>query len=600
MLPGPVFNVELLTTARRARSYALRLAYGVLLLFFIWQNAPWHYTRMSRWDDGRMTIQEMAEFGNGTFRLFLWLQGFAVLSLTPALVAGAVAEEKQRKTLHYLLASRLTSSEIILGKLSARLLHVMTFLTIGLPVMSLLSLFGGVDPQLVWISYAATLTTTLFIAALSILISTYTRRPREAISMAYVLELAWFFIPTTLPFFVRWSPFWSSLYGWISPVNDWIAPSSPFYLFTPQASSTKATLIEAVLWMVGLQLVYGTLFVALAVARLRPVFRKEGEGSRWLTSTGRGRRLLPRPVCGDDAILWKECYVSRTTVATKIVGGLVVLVIFGLLVYSMVELAVPAFKELAALGYGSTGPAQESLSGYLRLFTGVIYVGWALGLASAASSSVVQEREADTWTSLVSTPLSGLEIVRGKMIGAFWGLRWVGLILLGLWLIGLAAGSIHPFGFAAVVIETAIFLWFVTALGTCISVRARSSARAMTATMAILFILNGGYTMCCVPLRLNTPFVAVGVTPFILTVSLFTHQEFRQLLNWQSLGPGWHHSEIFATCFTGVSAYAAAAFALTLLTINQFDEWIGRPREFREPEFEIKYPKVELDEDGPG
>ena len=33
MLPGPVFNVELTTTARRARYYVARFAYGMILLF---------------------------------------------------------------------------------------------------------------------------------------------------------------------------------------------------------------------------------------------------------------------------------------------------------------------------------------------------------------------------------------------------------------------------------------------------------------------------------------------------------------------------------------------------------------------------------------
>ena len=56
------------------------------------------------------------------------VQGIAVLLLTPTLVAGVIADERQRKTLHYLLASRLSSGEIILGKLAARLLHVGVFL----------------------------------------------------------------------------------------------------------------------------------------------------------------------------------------------------------------------------------------------------------------------------------------------------------------------------------------------------------------------------------------------------------------------------------------------------------------------------------------
>ena len=39
MLPGPVFNVELITTARRARYYAIRFVYGMILLFFVVQVA---------------------------------------------------------------------------------------------------------------------------------------------------------------------------------------------------------------------------------------------------------------------------------------------------------------------------------------------------------------------------------------------------------------------------------------------------------------------------------------------------------------------------------------------------------------------------------
>ena len=279
-------------------------------------------------------------------------------------------------------------------------------------------------------------------------------------------------------------------------------------------------------------------------------------------------------------MLWKERYVSRTSMSTKIVASLLGLLILGLLASSLYQLARPAFDELRVNGYGSAGAngARDTLSGFLRLFTAMIYIGWALGLASAASSAVVQEREADTWTSLVSTPLSGLEIVRAKMFGAFWGLRALGLILLALWLVGLAAGSVHPFAFVAVVIETAVFLWFVAALGLYLSVRAKSSARAMTATVTILIVLNGGYAMCCIPMHPNSPFIAVGVTPFLLSVSLFTYPEFGNLLSSDYLGPGWHSTEMFVTCFTGVSAYAAAAFALTMVTIAQFDDWIDRPR----------------------
>ena len=235
MLPGPVFNVELLTTARRYRYYAIRFGYGLLLLFFIWQNDPDLFgNRYGFGNHGSqvgLTIQELAEIGRAIFRTYVIVQAVAILLLTPAFVAGAVAEEKRRKTLHYLLASQLTSGEIILGKLSARLLHVAIFLAIGLPIISLLSLFGGVDPRYIVLAFAASMTTAFFLAALAILVSTLSRRPREAITVVYLLELAWLFAPPLLRFALPTAnPFWQHVHQLINPVNEWIAVSSPFSL----------------------------------------------------------------------------------------------------------------------------------------------------------------------------------------------------------------------------------------------------------------------------------------------------------------------------------------------------------------------------------
>ena len=75
------------------------------------------------------------------------------------MVAGTIADERQRKTLHYLLASRLSSFEIVVGKLAARLLQLVVLVLTGLPIMSILSLFGGLDPPLIVAAFAGTLTT---------------------------------------------------------------------------------------------------------------------------------------------------------------------------------------------------------------------------------------------------------------------------------------------------------------------------------------------------------------------------------------------------------------------------------------------------------
>ena len=89
------------------------------------------------------TAEQIQTFAEATFIQFAGAQGLALLCLIPALVAGVIADEHQRKTLHYLLASRLSSAEIVLGKLGARMVHVATFVALGIPVVCLLALYGG-------------------------------------------------------------------------------------------------------------------------------------------------------------------------------------------------------------------------------------------------------------------------------------------------------------------------------------------------------------------------------------------------------------------------------------------------------------------------
>ena len=50
-------------------------------------------------------------------------------------------------------------------------------------------------------------------------------------------------------------------------------------------------------------------------------------------------------------------------------------------------------------------------------------------LAARASGLVTYEKERDCWHSLVATPLTGREIMRGKMWGNLYSIRWPLLVL---------------------------------------------------------------------------------------------------------------------------------------------------------------------------
>ena len=120
---------------------------------------------------------------------FLALQVLALAVLTPAYTAGALAEEKDRGTLEFLLATDLRNREIVLSKLGARLANLLLFVLTGLPILSILQFLGGVDPNLVLAGFAATFLTMAGLGGLSVFTSIYFKKPRDAIAVAYLFVL---------------------------------------------------------------------------------------------------------------------------------------------------------------------------------------------------------------------------------------------------------------------------------------------------------------------------------------------------------------------------------------------------------------------------
>ena len=249
-----------------------RLAYGLLLLVVIWRNFEF-LSRNGSSDE--FLINDMSNFAMLTFSSFGIAQSVTLLLLTPALVAGVISDEKRRKTLHYLLASRLTSAEIVLGKLFARLLHVGVFIAIGLPVVSLLSLFGGIDPQIVLAFFVCTLLTVFALAAVSIFISTVTKRPRDAILAVFLLEAVWLILPPLIEYAIPKE--WPYMYDFLRPLNRPFLGTHPAFplismgpLFGPNVSEYwHPEPLHALFWFVGLQVSFGSVCVLLAIWRVR-------------------------------------------------------------------------------------------------------------------------------------------------------------------------------------------------------------------------------------------------------------------------------------------------------------------------------------------
>lgn len=106
MLDLPILRAEARVWSRRGSTYGTRVAYGLLLLWLLW---IFHHNHQD-WSTGRLLPNnELARFAAAAFEWLAVGQALIVMAFVPAVVAGAVAEERSCRTLDGLLASRLSS-----------------------------------------------------------------------------------------------------------------------------------------------------------------------------------------------------------------------------------------------------------------------------------------------------------------------------------------------------------------------------------------------------------------------------------------------------------------------------------------------------------
>jgi len=622
-----VLRYDLITTSRRGRYYAARVAYGLFLLFSLHEEYQRSvaYPRMGMWP-GRVealttseqTIRLMTRFAASALVAFAWSQWVTALVVVPALTAGVIADAHRRKTLRDLLSSGFSGRSIVLGKLGARLVHVGTFALLGLPVVALVGLFGGLDPWAVFYAYAGTASIALALGGASILASTLSRRPRDAIVLAYVLEGAWLFLPFLLrPIipFLYW-PFYL-----LVPVNDLLIASSPAPVWSiwsgvrdmsiyATAYGTAAAggmlmrsdeLHHAFLLMAGLQASAGVVCAALAAALLRPLRAGDG-GVPWAAFRARFRRRpghtpAPRPgwsrpswvsvpmraPCGDDPMWWKERYASARGGLAWGVGRPFVLFLGTLLGCYLYDVAWPSLRNVASFGYfGVRDIQREELSQAVRLTGTYLFVFWLLAAASAGAVGIISEREDDTWTSLTTTLLTGPEVVRAKVFGALWGTRRLALAVFSVIAVGVLGGGVHPLGGLAAVLGMAAFGGFAAALGVSISLRSGNSTRALVVTVLVLVLINSGSLLARAAFGAGpyTTAWAVTATPVLEWFSLLSYQDARVLWGGGAVWTGYPvlGPSAVTVLVAGLTGYGLSAVALTAHAGKSYDRVAGRAR----------------------
>ncbi len=497
---GPVLFYDLVRTARQGRTFLLRVAYALALLaalFFIYST---YLEPGDLFGETRVGMQELARFGTRFFLTFLGLQFGAVFVLTPAFTATAVAEEKERRTLEYLLATDLQNREIVLGKLISRLLTMLLLLLVGLPVLSFVQFLGGVDPNLVLAGFAATAVTMLSLGSLGILNSVYAPRPRGAVFSTYVEAGAYLLLsgccgPVAL------SSGGANPLGWPAAGNIFVA----YAQVTSSAAAAGGTTGSAVLSALAQYVVFHALatvaLAGLATLKLRAWYREaRPKSEREVAVAARGAPMpgvpAPRlafrlPRVGDDAVLWKELHAEHGYQLHPLARG-VLLFLGG----TLLLLAALSYLCGIAASLAFRDPT-EFASNWVRVVGTGVGCLMIVAVAVRASTALSGERDRQTLDGLLTTPLPNAAILGGKWLGAVLSVRQAWWCLGAVWLLGFLAGGLHVLSLLMLLASWWVYAAFAAGLGLWFSLHCRTTLRATVWTLVTLLIAGAGPFVLC-------------------------------------------------------------------------------------------------------
>lgn len=119
------------------------------------------------------------------FAVLTILQMALVLFITPSLTAGAISSEREKQTLNILLTTTQSSTQIIIGKLLSSVAFLVLMLVAGLPLYSLVFLFGGVSPSQLISIFLFYLLTVVAIGSIGVMFSTITKKTIVAMIATY-------------------------------------------------------------------------------------------------------------------------------------------------------------------------------------------------------------------------------------------------------------------------------------------------------------------------------------------------------------------------------------------------------------------------------
>ncbi|MCH2182256.1 MAG: hypothetical protein MK108_09650 [Mariniblastus sp.] len=505
----------------------MRTVYGLALLLLI--CTAWMIlagTQVIR------NVGDMARFGAILFQILAPLQLAIILFLSAIQSASSIAVEKDRQTLILLLMSRLTNSELVLGKLFSSLLNNGVMLMTSIPILMLIVLFGGTSfDQVAW-TVAVTFSTALTAGSIGATVALWREKTFQTLALVALAIVFWIGLAAGIGLvkqpILGLDPEWVS--SAMSPISAILAASSPSV-----ASNWSSEVVPYLLFATALTISLCSLSVFRVRKwnpnrEVRPGQQEEYSGDVDLftgqvkldeegnpvAQTGtshhvddRSRKVNQKSRrVWDNPILWRE-------MCTWAYGRKILFI--RIAYWAMAAMVFVALYSLMGEATRATADASVSIPIIARPFAPFLLVSLVM-VNALAVTSITNERDGRALDLLRVTDISPKEFLFGKVFGVLYVAIDIVLIPVAMCLYLAFNGAITVENLLYLLLAVLILNVFVTVLGIHCGMSYGGSRQAISVSLGTVFFLFLGIVTCMVMMVSFTGNVEAQLTPFLACI----------------------------------------------------------------------------------
>lgn len=583
---GPILAREWMVAPRKLRFYIQRVVF-VLALFSLVCTA---WALMAGIQQVR-NLGDLSRFGALVFQIVVPLELIVTMFLATVTSASSVSQEKDRRTLILLLLTRMTSSQVVLGKLVSSLIGVANLILAALPLLLLIAILGGVSVTQVYMATAIVFVTACWSAALANVVAFWREKTFQTLAITLLAIVGWLVLSEVIAAGLisaidnRWADV-------LSPIRALWVVCQPIqaesWLAIPGGIPTAHCLLGALCCMLFSVLAIAWLRVWNPSQGVRPQAAEDSQDVPDAADSSKSWKVrAPRPMWSNP-VLWRE--MCTWAYGRKL---LIIRLAYGALFLAAVAGIYWSIQSGAALQRSRLADELIPLAAQILIPFHCVSL---VMINALAVNSVTNERDGQALDLLLATQITPTQFLVGKLFGVLYVTKEMVLLPLALtvylWsqggltmenlffvgggllvmdffsaMLGIHCGMIYSQSRTAIGTSLGTLFFLFLGIATCMMIMMSFRGSFARQLPPFLAIILGGGTGLYVAMGSRNPSPAIGLAAFGLPFLTFFAITSFILRN----------QEMTVFCVI-VAAYGFATTAMIVPALAEFDFALGKSR----------------------